>query len=133
MCMFKKKLTNYIWIKTRNFFKYVHVICLFRLVIFRYRKYSIDRPEGIHFFSTHNFWTTCHRTIIKAYSYRKVFILSEYVFIFVLLCMIRKLCVDKKWIPSGLSIEILRYWKWYLRISKRLANKVFQKNKIFEF
>ena len=75
----------------------------------RYRKNSIDRPGGIHFFSTHNFWTTCHRTIIKAYSGRKVSTLLEYVFIFVLLCKIQKLYVDKKWIPPGLSIEILRY------------------------
>ena len=74
-----------------------------------YRKNSIDRPGGIHFFSTHNFRITCHRTIIKSYSDRKVSTLSEYVFIFVLLCMIQKLCVEKKWIPPGLSIEILRY------------------------
>ena len=42
------------------------------------------------------------------YSDRKVSTLSEYVFIFVLLCIIQKLCVDKKWIPPGLSIEFLR-------------------------
>ncbi len=42
----------------------------------------------------------------KAYSDRKVSTLLEYVFILVLLCMIEK---DKKWIPPGLSIEILRY------------------------
>jgi hypothetical protein len=74
-----------------------------------YRKISIDRPGGIHFFSRHNFRTTCHRTIVIAYSDRKVSTLSEYVFIFVLLCMIQKLCVEKKWFPPGLSIEILRY------------------------
>jgi len=34
--------------------------------------------------------------------------LLEYVFIFFLLCMIQKLCVEKKWISPGLSIEILR-------------------------
>ena len=76
-----------------------------------YRKISIDRPGGVHFFSTHNFRTTCHRTIIKAYSDIKISTLSEYVFIFVLLCMIQKLFVEKKWIPLGLSIEILRYLK----------------------
>ncbi len=35
--------------------------------------------------------------------------LSEYAFIFVLWQVVQKLCVDKKWIPPGLSIEILRY------------------------
>jgi len=74
-----------------------------------YRKIWIDRPGDIHFFSTHNFWTTCHGTMIKAYSEWKVSTLSECGFIFVLLCMIQKLCVEKKWIPPGLSIEILRY------------------------
>ena len=87
----------------------IHVSFKKRIYKVIYRKISIDRPGGIHFFSTHNFWTTCHRTKIKAYSDRKVSTLSEYVFIFVLLCMIQKLCVDKKWIPPGLSIEILRY------------------------
>jgi len=78
-----------------------------------YRKNSIDRPGGIHFFSTHIFRTTCHRTIIKAYSDRKVSILLEYVFIFVLLCMTQKLYVEKTWIPAGLSNEILRYYSFY--------------------
>jgi len=31
-------------------------------------------------------------------------------FLSVLLCIIQKLCVDKKWIPPGLSIETLRYY-----------------------
>jgi hypothetical protein len=34
--------------------------------------------------------------MIKAYSDRKVSILSEYVLIVVLLCVIQKLCVEKK-------------------------------------
>ncbi len=37
-----------------------------------YRKISMDRAGGIHFFSTHNFWTSCHRTTIKAYSEKNV-------------------------------------------------------------
>ncbi len=49
----------------------------------KYRKTSIYRPGGIHFFLTLNFWT-CHITTIKAYSYRKVSTLSEYAFLIVL-------------------------------------------------
>ena len=61
--------------------------------------------------------------MIKAYSEWKVPTLSEYGFIFVLLCMIQKLCVSKKWTPSGLSIEILRY----------IFSNNSQKKKIFNF
>ena len=58
--------------------------------------------------------------MIKAYFDREVSTLSEYVFILVLLCMIQKVCVDKKWIPPGLSIEIL----WYLK-SDFFYNEIF--------
>ena len=74
-----------------------------------YRKISIDRPGGIHFLSTHNFWIIHKRTKIKTYSERVETFLSEYAFIFVLWQVVQKLCVEKKWIPPGLSIEILRY------------------------
>ena len=37
-----------------------------------YREKSIERPKGIHFFSTHKFWTTSHNTTIKAYFDRKM-------------------------------------------------------------
>ena len=47
-----------------------YTICF--IAICSYRKISIDRPGGIHFLSTHNFWTTCHRTTIRAYSDRKI-------------------------------------------------------------
>jgi len=73
-----------------------------------YRKISIDRPGGIHFLSTHNFWIIHKRPKIKTYSERMEIFLSEYAFIFVLWQVVQKLCVDKKWIPPGLSIEILR-------------------------
>jgi len=69
--------------------------------------------------------------MVKAYSDRKVSTLLENAFIFVLLCMIQKLCVDKKWIPPGLSIEILRYQqkKQYMC---QLTNFRAQKETFFE-
>jgi len=76
---------------------------------FAYRKISIDRPGGIHFFSTHIFWIIHKRTKIKTYSERVETFLSEYAIIIVLWQVVRKLCLEKKWIPPGLSIEILRY------------------------
>jgi len=62
---------------------------------FEYRKNSIERPGGIHFFKSHNFWITCHITTIKAYSDRKWSTLSEYAFILVLSCLVQKLRVEK--------------------------------------
>ena len=42
--------------------------------------------------------------------YRKTSIdRTEYSLIVFILCMIQKLFVEKKWIPPGLSIEVLRY------------------------
>jgi hypothetical protein len=52
---------------------------------------------------------TCHITTIKAYSERVDSFLSEYAFIFVIWEVVQKLCNLKKWIPPGLSIEILRF------------------------
>jgi hypothetical protein len=49
------------------------------------------------------------RTKIKPYSERVETFHSEYAFIIVLWQVVQKLCVEKKWIPPGLSIEILRY------------------------
>jgi len=79
-----------------------------------YHKNSIYRPGGIHLFSTHNFWTTCRRTMIKAYSDRNVSTLSEYVFIFVLLCMIQKLC-RKKWITLAYISRFygISFWTYF--------------------
>jgi len=76
-----------------------------------YRKITIDRPGGIHFFSTHNFWIIHKRTKTKTYSERVKIFLSEYAFIIVPWQVVRKLCVEKKWTPPGLSIEILRQSK----------------------
>jgi hypothetical protein len=91
-----------------------------------YRKISIAWPGGIHFFSTHNFWTTCHRRIIKAYSEWKVFILSEYGFIFVLLFMIQKLCVAKK---VDTPWSIYRDFTVYHLLKRKLkSNSYEQKN-----
>jgi len=42
------------------------LLLLLLIVIVVYREISM----GIHFFSTHKFWTTCHITTIKAYSWR---------------------------------------------------------------
>ena len=66
------------------------------------RKISIDRPGGIHFFSTHNFWIIHKRTKIKTYSEKVETFLSEYAFMIVLWQVVQKLCVEKKWIPFGL-------------------------------
>jgi hypothetical protein len=49
-----------------------------------YRKISIDRPGGIHFFSTHNLWIIHKRTKIKPYSERVETFDSEYAIIIVL-------------------------------------------------
>jgi hypothetical protein len=73
-----------------------------------YRKISIDRQGGIHFLSTHYFWIIHKRTKINAYSKRVETFLSEYAFIIVLWQVVEKLCVEKKWIPHGLSIEFLQ-------------------------
>ena len=67
--------------------------------------------RGIHFFLTHNLSTTCHRTTIKGHSDITVSTLSEYALIFVLLCMIQKLCVEKNEYSTGLSIKDLRLLK----------------------
>ncbi len=64
-----------------------------------YRKISIDRPGDIRFFSTHNFWTTCHRTKIKTYSERVKTFLSKYALIIVLWQVVQKLCVEKSGYP----------------------------------
>jgi len=48
------------------------------------------------------------RTKIKTYLKRLETFLSEYAFIIVLWQVVQKLCVEKKWIPPGLSIEFLR-------------------------
>jgi hypothetical protein len=74
-----------------------------------YRKISIDRPGGIHFLSTHNFWIIHKRPKIKTYSERMETFLSEYAYIFVLWQVVQKLCAEKKRIAPGLSIEILLY------------------------
>jgi len=49
------------------------------------------------------------RTKIKPYPERVETFHSEYAFIIVLWQVVQKLCVEKKWIPPDLSIEILRY------------------------
>ena len=72
-----------------------------------YREKSIERPKGIHFFSTHNFWTASHNTTIKAYLDRKMSTFQDMrlsMFSYVWL----KSCVEIKWISPGLSVEILR-------------------------
>jgi len=38
----------------------------------------------------------------------KVSTLSEHALIFIILCMIQKLCVEKIGCPTGLSIDVLR-------------------------
>jgi hypothetical protein len=50
---------------------------LYYLNFILYRKISIDRPGGIHIFSTHNFCTIHKRTKKKAYYDRKESTLSE--------------------------------------------------------
>jgi len=35
--------------------------------------------------------------------------ISEYALMIVLWQVVKKLCVEKKWIPPGLSIQFLRY------------------------
>jgi len=45
------------------------------------------------------------RTKIKAYFERVDTFLSEYAFIVSLWQVVQKLCVEKKWISPGLSIE----------------------------
>ncbi len=72
-----------------------------------YREKSIERPKGIHFFSTPHFWTTSHNTTIKAYLDRKMSTFQDMrlsMFSYVWL----KSCVEIKWISPGLSVEILR-------------------------
>jgi len=61
-----------------------------------YGKISIDRPGGIHFLSTHDFWIIHKRTKIKTYSERVETLLSEYAFIFLLWQVVQELCVEKK-------------------------------------
>ena len=78
----------------------------------QYRKFAIDRPGGIQFLATHNFWATHFRIIIKIYSDRKICILSEYNYIIVLRSVVQKLYVAKNCIPPGLSIANL----WYLKM-----------------
>ena len=70
-----------------------------RIFFMVYRKISIDRPGGIHIFSTHIFCTIHKRTKIKAYSERVDSFLSEYAFIVVIWQVVKKLCDLKKWIP----------------------------------
>ncbi len=69
----------------------------------KYRRIRIDRTGGIHFFSTYK------RIKIKAYYERTDSFLSEYAFIVVLWQVVQKLCLEKKWIPPGQSIEFSRY------------------------
>ena len=40
------------------------IFVFYTAIILCYRKFAIDRPGGIQFFATHNFWTT-HFRIIK--------------------------------------------------------------------
>ena len=80
------------------------------ILLLLYRKISIDGPGGIHFLSTHNFWITHKRIKIKTYSERVETFLSEHAFIIVLWQVVHKSCVEKMWIPPGLSIEYLRYF-----------------------
>jgi hypothetical protein len=60
-------------------------------------------------------------TKIKTYSERLETFLSEYNFIFVIVYIIQKLCVDKKWIIPGQSIEILRYFILHYFGSHKIA------------
>ena len=62
--------TNYLWWISNQIKAKVHN-----------RKNSIDCSGDIHFFSKHNFWTTCHRTMIKAYSDSKVSTLNQNMFL----------------------------------------------------
>ena len=45
------------------------------------------------------------------YSYRKDFVLSEYIYFRVLRCVVKKLCVERNRMLPGPPIEILRYQK----------------------
>jgi hypothetical protein len=45
---------------------------------------------------------------MKPYSERAETFHSEYAFIIILWQVVQKLCVEKKWIPPGLSIELIR-------------------------
>ncbi len=90
--------------ENRKWFLQFYYFLRFRTIVLVF-KTSIERPGRYPLFSTHNFWTTCHRTMIKAYSDRKVSILSEYAFTFVPLCMYQKLCVQKKWIYPFVNLS----------------------------
>jgi len=99
------ELDNYTWILIRNHYTW-------------YRKKSIERPKGIHFFLTHNFWTACHNTTIKAYFDRKMSTFQNMrlsLFSYVWL----KRCVEKTRISPGLSVEILRKYTLNLLIITR--------------
>jgi hypothetical protein len=71
------------------------------------------------------FWINCHRTKIKAYSDRKKSTLSEYAFIFVLSCMIQKLCVEK----SGYSLS-RSYGIWKFE-NESIFNNYLDRTKLF--
>ena len=64
-----------------------------------YRKTSICRPRGIHFFRHTTSEPLAIEQRLQAFYDRKVSTLSENAFILVLLFMIQKLCVEKKWTP----------------------------------
>ncbi len=72
-------------------------------VIYKYRKFAIDRPGAKQFLATHYFRTTHLRIITYIYSDRKICILSEYNCIIVLRCVVKKLCVAENCWPPGLS------------------------------
>ena len=61
-----------------------------------YRKTSICRPMGIHFFRHTTSEPLAKEQRLQAFYDRKVSTLSENAFILVLLFMIQKLCVEKK-------------------------------------
>ena len=72
-----------------------------------YRKTSICRPRGIHFFRHTTSEPLAIEQRLQAFYDRKVSALSENSFILVLLFMIQKLCVEKKWTSPCISIEVL--------------------------
>ena len=77
------------------------------------RKKSIERPKRIHFFSTHNAWNTYHNTMIKAYFDRKISTFSEYVFIFVLLCLCQNFLKFVDFYTKMYRIKFwIDYWKF---------------------
>ncbi len=102
-------------------FKQKNLILTFRVRILvweklGYRKFAIDRPGGMQFLATHNFWTTHLRTMIWLYSEKMQTFISEYIYMIILRCVVQKLCVDKNCIPPGLSIANLRYPNFILRM-----------------